>query len=148
MILCREMTASDVSVLAEIERANFSRPWSEESLLKELGNDNSIFITAECEGNIAGYGGMYLIGTEGDITNIVVSSLYRQRGVASAIISSIIDNAKKHGITEITLEVRESNKAAVQLYEKYGFRSVGKRPGFYDFPKEDALIMWLRDIYM
>lgn len=146
MILCREMTASDVSVLAEIERANFSRPWSEESLLKELGNDNSIFITAECEGNIAGYGGMYLIGTEGDITNIVVSSLYRQRGVASAIISSIIDNAKKHGITEITLEVRESNKAAVQLYEKYGFRSVGKRPGFYDFPKEDALIMWLRDI--
>lgn len=146
MILCREMKASDVSVLAEIERANFSRPWSEESLLKELGNDNSIFITAECEGNIAGYGGMYLIGTEGDITNIVVSSLYRQRGVASAIISSIIDNAKKHGITEITLEVRESNKAAVQLYEKYGFRSVGKRPGFYDFPKEDALIMWLRDI--
>lgn len=146
MILCREMKASDVSVLAEIERANFSRPWSEESLLKELGNDNSIFITAECEGNIAGYGGMYLIGTEGDITNIVVSSLYRQRGVASAIISSIIDNAKKHGITEITLEVRESNKAAVQLYGKYGFRFVGKRPGFYDFPKEDALIMWLRDI--
>lgn len=146
MILCREMTASDVPVLAEIERANFSRPWSEESLLKEAGNDNSVFITAEYEGSIAGYGGMYLIGIEGDITNIVVSSLYRQRGVASAIISSIIDNAKKHGITEITLEVRESNKAALHLYEKYGFRSVGKRPGFYDFPKEDALIMWLRDI--
>ena len=146
MILCREIQESDVPWIAELEKENFSIPWSEASLYKEIYNKNSVFIVAEYEGNIAGYAGMYLIGTEGDITNVVVSQLYRRNGVASAIIKKIKDYAKSAQITEITLEVRVSNIPAIKLYEKYGFLSEGIRPGFYDFPKEDALIMWNRNI--
>lgn len=146
MIICRKMQESDVSNIADIEKENFSIPWSEASLLKEVNNENSLFVVAEFEGNIAGYAGMYLIGTEGDITNVVVSHIYRRNGIASAIIEYIVEYAKSFGITDITLEVRVGNTAAIKLYEKYGFESEGIRPGFYDFPKEDALIMWLRNI--
>lgn len=146
MIICRKMQESDVSKIADIEEENFSIPWSEASLLKEVNNENSLFVAAEFEGNIAGYAGMYLIGTEGDITNVVVSHIYRRNGIASAIIEYIVEYAKSVGITDLTLEVRAGNTAAIKLYEKYGFESEGIRPGFYDFPKEDALIMWLRNI--
>lgn len=146
MIICRKMQESDVSKIADIEEENFSIPWSEISLLKEVNNENSLFVVAEFEGNIAGYAGMYLIGAEGDITNVVVSYIYRRNGIASAIIEYIVEYAKSVGITDLTLEVRAGNTAAIKLYEKYGFESEGIRPGFYDFPKEDALIMWLRNI--
>lgn len=146
MIICREMQQDDVAEIAEIEKENFHIPWSEKSLLKEITNENSIFIVAEYDGRIAGYAGLYLIGEEGDITNVVVSSICRRKGIATAIMQYLIDKAKTVGIREMTLEVRKGNVAAIQLYEKCGFVSEGIRPGFYDFPKEDAFIMWLRKI--
>ena len=140
------MRYDDILKLAEIEKESFRIPWSEKSLLKEMANENSIFTVAEYNGEIAGYAGLYLIGEEGDITNVVVSSFYRRKGIASAIMQHMINRAKMKGIKDITLEVRKGNDAAIHLYEKYGFVSAGIRPGFYDFPKEDALIMWLRNI--
>lgn len=146
MMVCREMQERDLPRVAELERENFSMPWSEASLLKEISNTNSIFMVAEYKGNIAGYAGMYLIAPEGDITNVAVASLYRRKGIASALLESVMNYAKAAGILEITLEVRAGNTPAIKLYEKYGFASEGIRPGFYEFPKEDAIIMWNRDI--
>ena len=52
--------------------------------------------------------------------------------------------AKERGIGDITLEVRDGNEPAIHIYEKLGFVSEGIRPGFYEKPVEDALIMWRR----
>ena len=51
---------------------------------------------------------------------------------------------RQKGVTEFTLEVRVGNEYAIKLYEKAGFVSEGIRPGFYEDPKEDANIMWIR----
>ena len=59
--------------------------------------------------------------------------------------SRLLEEGKARGIRAFTLEVRVENAGAIQLYEELGFRSEGVRKGFYDLPKEDALIMWKRE---
>lgn len=146
MIIFREMQEKDVDSVAIIEKNNFSLPWSEKSLLYEISNSNSIFLVAELDSKIIGYAGMYLIGDEGDITNIVIERQYRSMGYGRGLLNSLLEFAVNNLINSITLEVRTSNEAAISLYEETGFISEGIRPGFYDFPKEDAMIMWIRDI--
>lgn len=141
------MTHEDVPEIADLEMKYFSVPWSENSLDKEVDNESSVFITAECEGVAAGYAGMYLMGYEAGITNVVVNESYRHSGIGDGLIKKIISEGAKRGVTDITLEVRKSNREAVHLYRKNGFAEEGIRPGFYDNPKEDAIIMWNRNIF-
>ena len=79
---------------------------------------------------------------EADITNVAVKENARRKGVAGLLLQEAKQIALKEGVMAFTLEVRVSNQAAIRLYEKHGFHSVGRRPGFYEDPKEDALIMW------
>ncbi|WP_339366100.1 GNAT family N-acetyltransferase, partial [Vallitalea maricola] len=62
------------------------------------------------------------------------------------ITEALIYEGKKQGIISFTLEVRVSNKNAIKLYEKLGFKIAGLRKNFYDKPKEDAYIMWKQDL--
>ena len=59
--------------------------------------------------------------------------------------AAVVEDGRKHGLLEFTLEVRVGNKPAIRAYEKVGFESEGIRPNFYSHPKEDALIMWIRE---
>lgn len=140
----RYMVEQDIPALAELERKYFSIPWSEKSLRNELQNDDSVFIVAETDGVVAGYAGVYIMGFEAGITNVVVDEKFRKNGIGNGIVNRLIEECEKHGVSDITLEVRESNIPALELYKKNGFVSEGKRPGFYDKPKEDAVIMWKR----
>lgn len=147
MFTYREMTLKDVRALAKLEKDNFPHPWSEESLRKEVDKEESLFVVAVENDNmenefVAGYAGMYIIGEEGDITNVVTDSLYRGRGIGNGLMDYIVSKSQEIGIKSITLEVRVSNKAAIHMYKAHGFINEGIRPGFYDNPKEDAMIMW------
>ena len=142
MVTYREMLKEDVQALARLEEDNFPHPWSEQSLLKEVDREESLFVVAEADGTVAGYAGMYLIGDEGDITNLVVDSACRNRGIGHGLMKYLLDKAENKGIKAVTLEVRVSNAGAIRLYEAHGFVSQGIRPGFYDSPREDAMIMW------
>ena len=82
---------------------------------------------------------------EGDITNVVVDESCRGRGLGRGLVSRLLEEGKARGIRAFTLEVRVGNAGAIRLYEELGFRSEGVRKGFYDLPKEDALIMWKRE---
>ena len=84
------------------------------------------------------------IGLEGDIHNVMVTSKYRGRGIATQMMTVLLEEGQKQGIEEFTLEVRVSNAAAIKVYEKMGFVSEGIRPRFYEQPVEDAMIMWKR----
>ena len=77
---------------------------------------------------------------EGFITNVVVHPAYRRPGIATALLAELETYGKAHDLTRITLEVRASNQKAIALYEQMGYEKEGVRPGFYDSPKEDALI--------
>lgn len=130
--------------VAEIERMNFSHPWTEKMLQEELDNMLSSFICALGEnGVVMGYAGLTVVAGEGYINNIAVRQEYRRQGVASELLKVFLRFGKAQGLSFLTLEVRASNEAAKRLYMKHGFAQVGRRKNYYDDPKEDAILMTL-----
>lgn len=136
-----KMQARHIEEIAEIEKLSFSKPWSFEALAEELSNPLAVFLVAVFEGKTVGYAGMHHIIDEGYITNIAVHPDYRRRGIATALINELDAYARKGGLALLTLEVRCSNTVAIDIYRRAGFDEAGRRKGFYDEPKEDALIM-------
>lgn len=130
------MAEAHLSALAELEAQCFSSPWSEEALREELGNPCAHFLTALCDGEVAGYLGCHHIGDEGFVTNIAVFPAFRRRGIARALVEAALGEP----IASLSLEVRVSNDAAIALYESLGFVNMGRRPRFYSHPTEDAFI--------
>lgn len=142
-MLIRKMTSEDVDQVSELEAANFSMPWSKESFLEILNNSDTLYMVAADGEKIVGTCGIITAVGEGDICNVVVDENYRKRGLAYELVNTVMECAAKElGVTAYTLEVRVGNEAAIRLYEKLGFKSVGVRPKFYQKPVEDALIMW------
>lgn len=135
------MDRSHVPQVAALEKACFSAPWSEASLENVLFDPQASFIVAEAEdGCILGYAGLHVIVDEGYIDNIAVEEDARGHGVGSALLD-VFCRFGQANLAFLTLEVRESNEAAIGLYQKYGFEEVGRRKDYYQSPKEDALLM-------
>lgn len=143
-VIVRRMKAADVEAASVIEREVFSMPWSAEDFLEMVEADYAYYYVAECGGEIAGCCGIRNLAGEGEITNVAVAPGHRRKGIARRMMEHMLKEAASNGIGSCTLEVRCSNQAAIQLYESFGFRGEGIRPGFYEKPKEDALIMWKR----
>ncbi len=133
-----KMTKEDAPELARLDRICFSVPWSEKSFSDEAENALAGYFVAKEDGKILGYGGIWMVADEGQITNIAVLPEYRKLGIASKLLLKLIEYADGKSIV---LEVRESNKAAICLYEKYGFKNAGVRKNFYHSPVENAIIM-------
>ena len=132
---------SDISQIAKLENMYFSEPWSEISLKKSLNKENYCFICAKTGLKVVAYASMYVVNPEGYICNIVVHEDYRNMGIATNIINKIIQYSQKMNLEILTLEVRESNIKAVNLYKKHDFECVGIRKNFYTNPTENAYIM-------
>ena len=132
---------------AELEKLCFSSPWSASSL--ELLTNDGIGVGYLCtlpaapnaEPAVAAYGGMLITVDEGQITNIAVHPDYRRRGLGAAILRALLRHAKDARLESVSLEVRASNTAAIQMYRRAGFVEMGRRKGFYTKPTEDALVM-------
>lgn len=144
MIVYRKMRADDVPFISRLEEETFSMPWSAASFLQMIEKEDSAYFVAEEDGRLLGGCGLLLIAGEGNITNVVVAPEARRRGVATGLLTYLLAEGGRAGLTAYTLEVRVSNVAAIRLYEKLGFTSEGIRPGFYEKPTEDAMIMWKR----
>ena len=127
--------------IAALEKECFSAPWSEQLLSDALFDPQASFIVADDgEGNILGYAGLHAVLDEGYIDNIAVVPDARRHGVASALLD-VFCRFGAVNLAFLTLEVRASNAAAIGLYEKHGFQRAGLRPGYYQKPREDAVIM-------
>ena len=135
--------ASDMLPQIEaIEKLCFSIPWTISQLEHQILDENSIFIVAENEnGCILGYVGMMTVLDEGYIANIAVAPEHRRKGVADALLDALEWGSREKRLSFMTLEVRESNTPAIGLYSKHGFTAVGVRRGYYEKPREDALLM-------
>lgn len=144
MISYRRMKAEDVPTVSRLEEETFSMPWSAESFLHMIDREDAAYFVAEEDGKILGGCGLLLIAGEGNITNVVVAPQARRRGIATGLLTYLLSEGDRAGLTAYTLEVRVSNAAAIGLYEKLGFVSEGIRPNFYEKPREDAVIMWKR----
>ncbi|WP_182187639.1 ribosomal protein S18-alanine N-acetyltransferase [Pectinatus frisingensis] len=143
----RKMLPSDAAAVEVVEKSCFSMPWSRQSFWEEAVKKDAYYLLAvDCSTDIEvviGYVGVWLIFGEGHITNVALMPHYQGRGIASAMIKKIIMIIRSMGINSMTLEVRPSNNKALRLYQKFGFKSVGRRPHYYLDNNEDAEIMWL-----
>ena len=141
MIKYTQMDEMHVQQVAQLEKASFSDPWSENSIRSELNNPLSLWVVALDGETVVGYVGSQSVLGESDMMNIAVSDQYRGRKIATTLVNVLIDRLRKQGNYQLTLEVRISNEPARKLYEKLGFFEVGRRPNYYHNPKEDALIL-------
>ncbi len=144
MITIRRMMQADVDRAAEIEKDNFSMPWTKKDFQETLQLSYAFYYIAEEEGKIIGICGLRNIAGEGEVTNVAVDRSFRRRGAAKLLLAEVLREGKKQGIEAFTLEVRAGNEAAIRLYETFGFQKDGSRKNFYENPTEDALIMWKR----
>jgi ribosomal-protein-alanine N-acetyltransferase len=80
------------------------------------------------------------------INNLAVLPAYRRAGIGLALLRHALDEGARMGARRATLEVRRSNEAARQLYERFGFSVVGVRHGYYSNPVEDALVLWREEL--
>lgn len=141
------LTKEYIDDVVAIDTLSFAVPWSRESFVREVEINNSArYVAAKKDGLIVGYGGVWIIVDEGHITNIATHPEYRGTGIASKIMEALIEICKLEGVLSMTLEVRRSNTPAKNLYAKYGFIEEGVRKNYYSDNKEDAIIMWKRNI--
>lgn len=141
--IVRTGRAEDADDIERLEQICFSDPWSKESILYELTeNQLSTYIVAEYQGQVIGYVGVWAIVDEGHITNVAVDPEYRRMQVGSALIKTMLKATIELGLKSHTLEVRAGNEPAKALYRKFGFEEAGIRKGYYENNGEDAIIMW------
>lgn len=142
--IIRPVREEDLVQILNIEKASFTSPWSRVSFLSELYNRYSICRLAENSGTIAGYIFVRHISDECHILTLAVHELYRRSGVASMLLKDILNDVRSDGCQHIFLEVRASNIAAQNLYDKFNFVKSRIRKGYYQNPEEDAVEMMLR----
>ncbi len=141
---CRieDVQEQQLEQIEQIEKACFSLPWTIDQLRGQLKDTQHEFIAAMDErGRILGYVGMMYVLDEGYISNVAVAPEHRRLGIADALISKLMERSACLELSFVTLEVRCSNSAAMALYKKHGFIPVGRRKNYYDFPREDAILM-------
>ena len=136
----RSVCLDDLPQIIALEELCFSVPWTEEMLLAQL-TDGHVFLAAVENGEVLGYAGLQYVLDEGYISNVATSPARRREGIAGMLLSALKERAGELGLAFLTLEVRESNFPARRLYEKHGFSGVGRRKGYYDSPREDAILM-------
>lgn len=141
-ITISEARAEHLPQILTLEGLCFSAPWTLEQLSHQMTDENSIFLVAENEkSDILGYVGLSFVLDEGYISNVAVSPEHRRQGVADRLIEELKCRALEKELAFLTLEVRAGNHAAISLYLKHGFKAVGTRRGYYNRPKEDAVLM-------
>ncbi len=132
---------SDMSHIALMEEKYIECPWSEKTLLESFGQDSYVFIKAEEDGKLVGYGSVQIVFDEGNINNIAVDENFRNKGVGGGILNTVIGACSERGVKTLFLEVNEHNAGAIALYKKFGFTKIAERKNYYK--SGNAIIMSL-----
>ena len=135
---------ADLDAIVRLEQASFTNPWSRDTLVWELQNSDvtRVYVLKDAEDRAIAFCIAWVIFDELHINTLAVSPEVRRQGVATFLLQAVMAEAAAEGARRATLEVRESNTAALQLYTRLGFAVKGRRPRYYTNPPEDALILW------
>lgn len=147
MIEIRAMNLTDISDVYRIETLSFRTPWSRRSLSEEVNNRLAHYLVALIDETIVGYCGMWVLFDECHITNIAVDPSYRREGIGKALLLCAMEVGSSFDATSMTLEVRETNRIAQEMYRKLGFKQQGFRKHYYQDTGEGAILLWNTDLY-
>lgn len=137
----RTARQADLPRMVRIERASFAVPWSESAFRSVMHRDDARLIVADRAGEVVGYAAVWFAADEGELGDIAVDPERRREGIGTRLVEGVLEEARRRGAQQVFLQVRESNQGALRLYETAGFRKVGRRPGYYRSPSEDALVL-------
>ena len=139
----RRLSYSDLPQVIAVERRAFPTPWSLAMFVLELSKPSGVCLAALHDGTVVGHLVCSRYDTVWHLMNIAVDPKVRRQGIAAALLTELLERIDDgSGSAQLTLEVRPTNGAAIALYERFGFRSAGTRPRYYQDNGEDALIMW------
>ena len=146
--LPREPLPADIDAVMDLETSSFTNPWGRDTLLWELANSDvtRAYVLRAEDGTILAFCLCWVIFDELHINTLAVAPESRRQGLATALLNGTFRDAVEAGAGKATLEVRESNSAALELYRRLGFRVAARRPGYYSKPDEDGLILWRENL--
>jgi len=140
-------TLDQVAEIAVLQSETFTNPWSADSLRWEIANtDVARLYVMRAGDELIGFCACWVILDELHINSVAVADRWRRQGLASRLLREVCRDARGAGATQATLEVRRSNVAALALYERLGFTCEGVRKDYYQTPREDALVLWCRNL--
>ena len=139
-----QLTEDHIGSLLEIERSSFANPWSAVDFHCVVRDRSALCTGLLIQGELCGYAIGYVDGVEFHLANFAIASPCRRRGWASILLQHIIGRIRRMGCRKCTLEVRLSNRPAVEFYRRHDFQQIGVRSHYYENPSENALIMQLR----
>lgn len=140
-ITIRNLSSDDAAAVANLARSTEgAADWPAQNYgrLSELGMQGWVAAIGE---QVAGFLVTRLVASEMEILNLATSVDFRRKGAATGLLGECLESARKSGAEKAFLEVRESNSAAIALYERCGFRASGRRIQYYRNPPEDAVLM-------
>lgn len=140
----RRMTAADLPAVVAIETEAFSTPWQLDTFagLLDRGALELMVLTGGAD-EVLGYAVLWCVLDQGELANIAVRPELRGRGLGARLLDEVLAVSRRQGVAKLYLEVRDSNDGALRLYERFGFREVGRRQSYYTEPREDARVMML-----
>lgn len=144
-VTIRAARTADLLRIATLEQESFSDPWTYDALATAMALPHVRFLVAEegggAAGRLLGYVVALVLGDEGEIADLAVDPMVRRRGIGAMLLARMEEALTDVGVRSLFLEVRESNGAALGLYEARGFKPVGRRRAYYRVPVEDALVL-------
>jgi len=143
----RHATAADLPAMQAIAKHSATAAhWTESDYTKifdspELQTDwRRIALVIDEDVRLQGFLVAQTVGGEWEIENVAIAADARRRGLGTRLVGELLDMARAHSASAVFLEVRESNRAARALYEKWAFVESGRRKGYYRAPEEDAVV--------
>jgi ribosomal-protein-alanine N-acetyltransferase len=139
----RTLELKDIDAVVEIEREAFTTPWQAETFagLMEREGVELIVMTAPPDERVVGYAVLWCVLDQGELANIAIAPEERGAGLGTHLLRHVLDVGGRRGVHRVFLEVRASNRSALELYGRFGFEEVGRRANYYERPREDALVL-------
>jgi ribosomal-protein-alanine N-acetyltransferase len=141
------MRRRHLRAVLRIEAQVYPTPWTHSLFVSELAlRSTRAYVIAHVGRDVIGYAGLMMSLSDGHVTTIAVDPEWHRQGIGTRLLIALAREGIARGATALTLEVRLSHRGAQQLYQRFGFVSVGVRKGYYADTGEDALIMWAHDV--
>lgn len=143
-LVIRKMEVEDIDEVTRVEEETFASPWPKDIFEHELThNAHAHYFVAVLDGEVIGFSGFWAVLDDAQITNIAISPKYRGYKIGEKLFDYTCQHALKLGVTRLSLEVRESNEVAQNMYRKFGLVPGGVRKQYYTDNQEDAIVMWV-----
>lgn len=144
MTRLRPLQPADLDRVAQLETELFGpAAWSRELYEEELARADRYYVAADVDGELVGYAGIVL-ASDAQVMTVGVAAGHRRRGIATRLVTDLVERARAARAREVFLEVRAGDTGAQELYRRAGFEPIGVRPRYYLPDGEDAVVMRCR----